>query len=293
MNKPEYSDLYKFIVSLGVVLIGFAFILPWLFLHESFDSLVSAEKIAKLTPTAQTLISYRQNIALWFVQNIKWISAIPAFLGVVFLIGGLFLWQRKQKITDKKDELETEKLSLEVKSMSVEQVAVKLIQETTVDQNLAKEGEKVEVKSQIKAVNEYIRIEKLIFDKLSYCFGAGSARLNQQIRDSQADLIVKVNMADRAIFEIKYFQKAINPSQKTNDISQALVKSVQAYKAISPHHFAYGVGLIILGNEQIGVDENYKVTTKEINGVTIRVIILTENEFTKINNDQLKSLVKI
>jgi hypothetical protein len=95
MNKPEYSDLYKFIVSLGLILIAFAILLPWLFLRESFDSLVSASDIANLTPTAQTLITHRQNVALWIVQNIVWISAIPAILGFVSLVGGLFLWQRK------------------------------------------------------------------------------------------------------------------------------------------------------------------------------------------------------
>lgn len=292
MNKPEYSDLYKFIVSIGVVLIGFAFLLPWLFLREPFDILVSTENIAKLSPTAQILISYRQNITLWLVQNILWISAIPALLGIAFLVRGLPLWQRKQKITDKKDELEVEKLSREVKNMSVEQVAVKIIQKT-VEESQLKEGEKAVANSQIKAVNEYIRIEKSIFEKILYCFGSGNVRLNQQIKDSSVDLIVRVNMVDRAIFEIKYFKRTINLSHKINSISQTLVNSVQAYKAVSPQHFAYGIGLIILDNEQIDVDKKVKVTTREISGITIKIIMLTENEFINMEINQLKSLVAI
>jgi hypothetical protein len=70
MNKPEYSDLYKFIASLGLILIAFSILLPWLFLRESFESLVSASDFANLTPTAQALIAYRQNTGLWFIQNI-------------------------------------------------------------------------------------------------------------------------------------------------------------------------------------------------------------------------------
>lgn len=151
MNKPEYSDLYKFIVSLGVILIAFAVLLPWLFLRESFDSLINTTELATLTPTAQALMTHRQNLALWFVQNIIWISALPAILGFTCLVSGILLWQRKQRLADTKDELETEKLRLEVKSMSPEQIAVKLIEEAA-SETSGKHDEPVEVKEQIKVI---------------------------------------------------------------------------------------------------------------------------------------------
>ena len=46
----NYSDFYRFLVSLGVLLMGMAFVLPWLLLRESSNLLLDASKIAALTP---------------------------------------------------------------------------------------------------------------------------------------------------------------------------------------------------------------------------------------------------
>jgi hypothetical protein len=37
MDKFEFSDLYKFLVSAGIVLVGLAILLPWFYLKEPFD----------------------------------------------------------------------------------------------------------------------------------------------------------------------------------------------------------------------------------------------------------------
>lgn len=35
--KFEFGDLYRFVVSLGVVLVSISILVPWLFLKEPFD----------------------------------------------------------------------------------------------------------------------------------------------------------------------------------------------------------------------------------------------------------------
>lgn len=293
MNKPEYSDLYKFIVSFGLILIAFAILLPWLFLRESFDSLVSASDIANLTPTAQTLITHRQNVALWIVQNIVWVSAIPASLGSVSLVGGLFLWQRKQKLTDTKDELETEKLRLEVKSMLPEQIAVKLIQEAA-SESPNRQNEIAEAEGQIKVINEYVRVENMIIGKLSDCFGSANVRPNQQIKDSQVDVLVRINKSERALFEIKYYKKRAQLSQRIEDVIQVLKRSVESYKDLAPYHNTRGIGLIILGG---GYANSSREKDKEITAILtkdevfIRIITLTESEFTNLDCVELRSMI--
>jgi len=56
----NYSDFYRFLVSLGVLLMGMAFVLPWLLLRESSNLLLDASKIAALTPAAQHILAVRQ-----------------------------------------------------------------------------------------------------------------------------------------------------------------------------------------------------------------------------------------
>jgi len=149
MNKPEFSDFYKFITSLGLLLIAFAFLLPWLFLRESFNSLVSVSDIATLTPTAQTFITYQQYASLWIIQNIKLLSIISAVLGLMLLFCGIILWFRKQRKLDTKEELETKKLLYETKKMEPEQIAEKWVGKT-------------HTKEQLNIIENYIQIESSI-----------------------------------------------------------------------------------------------------------------------------------
>lgn len=292
MNKLEYSDLYKFIVSLGLILIAFAVILPWLFLRESFDSLISASDIANLTPTAQALITYRQTVALWFVKNIIWISSIPAIFGVLSLVGGLFLWQRKQKLTDVKDELETEKLRLEVKSMLPKQIAVKLIQEAA-SASTSKPNETSATNGQIKVINEYIRIENMIISKLSDCFGSANVRPNQQIKDSGIDALIRISKTERALLEIKYYTKPAQLSQRIKNVTQALVRAVQSYITLAPHYRVHGIGLIVLGDEfyKSTKENSNEITSSMIDGIYVRVITISEKEFISLDSVQLRSII--
>jgi hypothetical protein len=48
MKTLAYSDFYKFIVSIGIVLISLAVLFPWLLLRESFDITLSRSEIYEL-----------------------------------------------------------------------------------------------------------------------------------------------------------------------------------------------------------------------------------------------------
>src|SRR4051794_30715311 len=98
MEKPEYGDLYKFIASVGVVLISLALVFPWLMLRESFDVFHKASEIGEMTQTAQEVIAYRQSTALWWVQNVGYFSAALATIGLVTLAVGVYFWRTKQQV---------------------------------------------------------------------------------------------------------------------------------------------------------------------------------------------------
>jgi hypothetical protein len=91
MTKLEFGDFYKFLVSLGSVLVALSLLLPWLFLRESFNALVSVSDISELTSSGQELVSHQQSSALWFVRNASWISGGFAIVGVALLTLGLVL----------------------------------------------------------------------------------------------------------------------------------------------------------------------------------------------------------
>jgi len=296
MNKPEYSDLYKFIVSLGLILIAFAILLPWLFLRESFDVLVSASEIANLTQTAQALISYRQNVSLWFVQNIFLISSIPAVAGLVTLISGLVFWRRKQLVVDQKDVLETEKLRLEVKKMSPEQIVEKVLKEVTEDVQFeeVENAPILEKPSQVSAINKYFEIENIVIKKLTGCFGSANVRPHLKVGNTEVDVLVRLSSKERAIFEIKSVRNPTNIFRRLRDITDTLVKAVESYDKLTTHQNIKGIGLLIVSNDYADSLEREhldRVVVKVVEKIFIRIITLTEKEFLDLKCDEFRKML--
>jgi hypothetical protein len=176
--------------------------------------------------------------------------------------------------------------------MLPEQIAVKLIQEAT-SEIPSKSSETAEAKGQIKVINEYVRIENMIFSKLSDLFGAESVRPNQQIKDSGVDALVRINRSDRALFEIKYYKKPAQLSQRINDVTQVLARAVKSYKAVAPYHNTFGVGLIILGDgfSKSAKENISEITATVIDDVYIRIITIAESEFMKLTSAEFKSMI--
>jgi hypothetical protein len=291
MNKPEYSDLYKFLVSLGILLIAFAILLPWLFLRESFDTLVTVSDIANLTSTAQTLIEYRQNTALWFIKNIVWIISIPAAIGLVFFLYGFLLWKRKQKIFDKIDEI-----NLGVAEMSAEQIAVKAIKET-VDESQISQGESESIpraEKQIRAINKYFRIEKMVIERLVDCYGSANVRPNVRVGNTEIDVLVRITQRERAIFEVKSVKK-INVAQYQRVVIDVLLQAVNRYNASANKNSTYGIGLLIVNGDdrEDSPAEFSKIITDQIIGdIHVKIIAITGSEFSSLGLDDLKALLR-
>ena len=56
LPTPEYSDLYKFLASIGLILIVVAVGLPWLFLRESFVEPITVAEMDELTSIGRMLV---------------------------------------------------------------------------------------------------------------------------------------------------------------------------------------------------------------------------------------------
>jgi hypothetical protein len=224
------------------------------------------------------------------IQNIIWLSAIPAIFGFLSLGVGLFLWQRKQRVLDKRDELETEKLNLEVQNMSPEQIAIELVKEAA-NNSQDKQDEKEEIKEQISIISEYVRVENIIFDKLSDCFGSSNVVRHQQIIDTGIDMIVRINSSERAIFEIKYYKKSFG-SERTKEIQYQLLNAIQSYRSLATRPTTYGIGLVILGGDSgESRSDNVKINTNIIDGISIKIITLSESKFIALGCDELRTMI--
>jgi hypothetical protein len=101
MDKIEFSDINKFITSLGLIFIGAGLLLPW-FINQNIDLIVLEQtQIDKTTESAKAIITRQQDYILYISQHINAIVITLYTLGVILLIAGIMRWKERQKVIDK------------------------------------------------------------------------------------------------------------------------------------------------------------------------------------------------
>lgn len=304
MTKLEYSDFYKFLASLGIVMIALAILAPWLLLRESFDVSLKSSEISELPPTAQTLISYRQHIALRFVKNIWWVSGILLLLGLVTLCTGVILWwAKKQHFLDQKDELGAEKAKVdlekarrELASMSAGEIVAKGVKKAEEETRTGEITEQPTVSLITSRVQEYLEVEQVFLEKLVDCFGEETVLTQQKIGQTSYDAILLSDdprLTD-VIFEVKRLTRNFD-SGRVDEIVQQLVLSTHTYRETT-HRDVTTVALFIIPQEDqdhVVVDECVWAIKDQAQPLDVRIrpIILTEKQLLEIRCSQL--LVKV
>lgn len=308
MTRLEFSDFYKFLVSLGSVLVALALILPWLFLRESFDALVSVSDISKLTLAGQALIRHRQTSALWFIQNTIWISGVVAMTGIALLGLGVVLWWRRQKVVDERERLETKKARLEVESLTAAQIAEETMKEAD-EQVRLEEGEEAREETQVRGageaevraryrsrVEEYFGIENSVLDKLLTCFGGERVLTHKRIRGTVYDAVVlPPYKAPDAIFEIKvtrseYLQKTFRRSL------EHLILATQNYAAATGRR-ARGILLVVLlegvpGGVQVDEYNEAAQERAKTHEVELGICLIAEEDLVELACKDLNSVIR-
>ncbi|MEZ5016922.1 MAG: hypothetical protein R2800_07705 [Flavipsychrobacter sp.] len=109
MEKVEYSDLYKFLCSIGIILIAISFVFPYLMLKEPLGTLTTIETYSKLTPSAKSIFDRRQDILICVLKNLHFISLATFTTGGLILLYGISKWSKKQKNIDLADDAKIKK----------------------------------------------------------------------------------------------------------------------------------------------------------------------------------------
>lgn len=223
MDKFEFSDLHKFLVSAGVALIAISVLIPWFYLKEPFDLLIEKDKLKLLTIEAQNILKNRQSLIGYTYTVMPWTSFSLFITGLITTIWGVSKWSTKQANLDERDRLTTQKLVKEIANMTPSEIEQKNEQEyqeavdvvpitTTTTSTPVKEI----------FIASYLDIEKHFIDKLKFYYQdmyriqphlqiEGERHLTPR---SQYDLVMKSVWRDLAdcIFEFKYYPYGVTKS---------------------------------------------------------------------------------
>ncbi len=206
--KVEYTDVKRFLVSLGVIFVASSFIVPWLVLREPFAMNVTSVDLNGLTVIGRLMVYYRQVLGLGLGIIIPcMISPVLLLFGLGFIIFGLSKWWEMQDILDRREKAITGQEEEKLKQMSPREIDNKDIVEAQQEVEFGLE----EFKPQRNMIDKYTTIEGRVEFFLRKCFPPGVCTFlpNRRIGSAFYDLVIQfvgINSPD-LIIETKYTQK--------------------------------------------------------------------------------------
>lgn len=260
MDKLQYDNLYKFLVSLGIVLIivpvaALAFLLnmePLLISQVDYDS---------LSDFSLQMIANRNEITSYFISVFPQFAVAFIVAGVGVLIIGIVKWVGLQKNLDKKCFADTEAAlqALNALAMSNAEVISKADEEV-------KEAAVIESptlpfppdeSARSSAIDKYIKIENLCFNYFTKRY-AKKYSFERNIRMGKYCYdFIGVSKLDNIdlVFEIKYIKVAAGNSRRIYDIFERVYNSGTNYETIAHRNFKCVV-VIVTPKEELPRLEN-------------------------------------
>ncbi|GEM_PF-2725369 len=114
MNRLNFSDIYRFLVSLGIIFYIFCVTIPWLFFKNNLETKISTSEYNLLTESSQTLVDNTQRNLIFISDHVAKISIGLFIAGSICIFIGLRKWYYKQRGLD-----EIEKIELDVRRLKL------------------------------------------------------------------------------------------------------------------------------------------------------------------------------
>jgi hypothetical protein len=291
MEKPDFTDLYKFYVSLGIILIAFSGIIIWFYFFSNDIFLITVNTLENITDLGKATIITKQKLLLYVYKFIPLLSFVLFFGGILLSILGLTKWKRRQVIIDQIQDSELKKLEKEFKDLTEEEKDNKIKNEITDNEGI-EPGSLID--DEASKIRKYKDIENTIFNAIVKYYGNYyEIRKNFKVGNNEFDMIMfpakLVNTL--TIFEIKYYSRDI----KYAFLMNGLIKYLLAIKLLSEYiserekrNYIYKPIIIWVykKNNQIDKLKRYReLALKEgnIDNSKIEIIIIHEDEVCSID----------
>ena len=211
MDKLQFDSFYKFLVSIGAILIITpAFLLHYL-ISGSYDIVITEEELSSLSSISRELIEHKM-LCLNFIYKFLPIFCIVLILaGLILFILGCYKWSTiQQSAIDKLTDLDIREKQLNIEKMSACEIAKKMVVE-----NMEIESE-TEVNSSIITslrtsssanIKKAFEIEDKYYTYISQKYGKNYIyHKNVRIASAEYDIIAEsTHSASDMLYEIKYW----------------------------------------------------------------------------------------
>lgn len=301
MTKLEYSDRQKFLSSIGIALIAISVLLPWIFLRESFDLMISNENLNHLTPTSQEILKLRLSRIQEYLEYLPYVSSGLMILGLILLTYGLIAWSKIQSVKDQIEEENLKRLEEQASEMSPDFIKLKPVRELEKIQEDSNEvaseakpyisevSEKSKAKGRLNGAVKYAEIESKLIERLRQNIAPEMYELlsNRIIGNRSFDAILASKMRGGAdlLIEIKYFSKFPNLTQLHRVHDRQL--SVQSIYESTTGRESIGYIFIVLSDDVVlSIDLISKAKSLDA-GKKQMTILVKESEISKVDINKL------
>lgn len=232
MDKLKYDSIYKFIVSLGIIVIVLPFIIAYYFFNNNEIILINQEQISKLTEISVKIVEFKQSFILNLINQIVYIGIaviIIEIIGVILIVMGLILWHKNVQ------DIENKKLMLEYKISEKNLMRLSANEKKNkVKEEISNNSSKIN-KNKINAIeiSEYLEKENEIIKNIEIVFNEYSILRDVKVGKFSIDCLVSDNtykiMYPQA-FEIKYIKNKKITINQINSIKRTIENIQTSYK---------------------------------------------------------------
>lgn len=158
MKNLVYDNLYKFLVSLGIILI----VLPiagMIFFYNTNSVLINQEEYDLLSEVSKNALLQRESIYSMLIHFPRWIAYGSIILGIILFVIGLCNWAITQRILDTKLKAEAKKATLEAdcQEMTKQEIKRKIIKEEDESKSSIINGKVSQEVEKEVAIDEYTK----------------------------------------------------------------------------------------------------------------------------------------
>lgn len=259
MEKLQYDSFYKFIVSLGIILIVSPTLAFYYLMSDEFTSIISTKKFNTLTETSQEIILKQSMLLKNLICIMPYILILFVFIGFTLIIYGSRKWHAIQLELDKQVTLDTQTKERHLKQMTPTEIINKACNEVLKENNETSPNEFHGNESLLK----FLAIENFAFNYIKSKLPK-TYKIKQNVRVGKYEYdIIAISAHDNIdlLYEIKHSPDA-NISPLLNKTLPRLKKSGVAYEHTT--HKNFRMNLIVV-SPQKHIDEINAICSKQMN----------------------------
>lgn len=284
MDKINYESFYKFLVSLGIILVALPFTIILFLFTDSFNLQISEADLIGYTKTAQTVIRLKQSVPLLIEQWYTWLIFIILFIvGIKLICIGLTKWHELQKIDDICKQLEKEKLEKEISEKTADLSVKEIIQkntDATFSEQMTQNGNSIS-KQSFAAIEGFL-IEQRFFSFIQSTRQSSLVKHNIRIGSCKYDVVAfSTQLFEKDyVYEVKYMRKGIT-ANRIEQFREQMTKLKQTFSE-NLNRIPYMVLAIIVP------DDTYEQTLSIVQKVekwnNYSIEVMKESELPENNN---------